>query len=63
MRVLMGGLEVPFSSDVNVGDILMKLNENGSTVQNDSDDDDVVSNKLGNDAAGKKRKRKRGKAV
>jgi hypothetical protein len=58
----MGGLEVPFSSDVNVGDILMKLNENGSTVQDDSDDD-VVSNKLSNDAAGKKRKRKRGKAV
>jgi hypothetical protein len=53
---------VPFSSHVNVGDILMKLNEIGSTVQDDSDED-IVSNKLGSDAGGKKRKRKRGKAV
>jgi hypothetical protein len=62
MRVLMGGQEVPFSSHVNVGDILMKLNEIGRTVQDDSDED-IVSNKLGSDAGGKKRKRKRGKAV
>lgn len=62
MRVLMGGLEVPFSSDVNVGDVLMKLSENGNTLQDDSDEE-IISNKLGSDAGGKKRKRKRGKAV
>ena len=58
----MGDLEVPFSSDVNVGDILTRINKNESAVQDDSDEE-IISNKLGFDAGGKKRKRKRGKAV
>lgn len=53
---------MPFSSDVNVGDVLMKLSESGNTIQDDSDEE-IISNKLGSDAGGKKRKRKRGKAV
>lgn len=58
----MGGQEVPFKSDVNVGEILMQLNVSESMAQDDSDDE-IISNKLGSDAGGKKRKRKRGKAV
>lgn len=53
---------MPFSSDVNVGDILTRINKNESAVQDDSDEE-IISNKLGFDAGGKKRKRKRGKAV
>ena len=58
----MGDQELPFESDVDVGQILIKLHEKSATLQNDSDDEDESVN-ITAEAAGKKRKRKRGKAV
>ena len=58
----MGDQELPFNSDVDVGQILIKLHEKSALLQNDSDDEDATVN-ITTEAAGKKRKRKRGKAV
>jgi hypothetical protein len=62
MRITMGDQDVPFSSDVDVGQILVKLHEKSATIDNDSDDEDASVN-ITAEASGKKRKRKRGKAV
>ena len=61
----MGDHEIPFNSDVNVGELLQKLAKTNTIKNgNDSDDDENNENKfLDNDNNGKKRKRKRGKAV
>ena len=62
----MGDHEIPFNSDVNVGELLIKMHVKSKTIKNgnDSDDDENNENKfLDNDNNGKKRKRKRGKAV
>ena len=58
----MGDQELPFNSDVDVGQILIKLHEKAAPIQNDSDDEDATVN-ITAEAAGKKRKRRRGKAV
>ena len=57
----MGGLILPFESDVNVSQILQKINKKIDNTQDDSDDDDSV--KHSKDSGGKKRKRKRGKVA
>lgn len=62
MRMTMGDQDVPFSSDVDVGQILVKLHEKSAHIDNDSDDEDASVN-ITAEASGKKRKRKRGKAV
>ena len=58
----MGDQELPFNSDVDVGQILVKLHEKSAHVDNDSDDENASVNIIA-EATGKKRKRKRGKAV
>jgi hypothetical protein len=59
MNVSMGGMEVPFATDVHVGKLLIKMHE--KIDKEESDDEDVINNK-DYDKGGKKRKRKRGKA-
>lgn len=60
MRVLMGGMEVPFATDVHVGKLLTKMHEK---IEKEESDEEDVMNDIGLDKGGKKRKRgKRGKA-
>lgn len=59
MKVTMGGHDVPFNKDVKVGELLAKMHEKARAAQDDDDDDENVLEEV----AGKKRKRKRGKAL
>lgn len=62
MKVVMGDYDVPFNSNVNVGELLLNMHMETDQKTNDSDDEEN-NIKFIEDNGGKKRKRKRGKAI